>query len=79
VGHALFVTFRLHGSLPASRVFPPANLNAGKAFVTMDRILDGGGTGPHHLRMPQIAQLVEASLTFAVENDFVEHFGYFLI
>ena len=62
VGHPLFVTFRLQGTLPASRVFPPANLNAGKAFVTMDRILDGARTGPQYLRMPQIAQLVVTSL-----------------
>jgi hypothetical protein len=40
VGQPLFVTFRLHGSLPAGRRFPPTLLTTGKAFVAMDRILD---------------------------------------
>ena len=41
IGQPLFVTFRLHGTLPRSRVFPPDKLTtSGKAFVTMDRLLD---------------------------------------
>jgi hypothetical protein len=40
VGQPLFVTFRLHDSLPANRVFPPGLFTNGKAFVAMDRILD---------------------------------------
>src|SRR5882762_4622617 len=35
----LFVTFRLHDSLPSNRVFPPEVMTNGKAFVAMDRIL----------------------------------------
>ena len=31
--------FSLHGTLPASRVFPPERLTSGNAFVTMDRPL----------------------------------------
>src|ERR671939_132961 len=43
VDQPLFVTFRLHGSLPAHRVFPPDSLaSSGKAFVAMDRLLDRG-------------------------------------
>jgi REP element-mobilizing transposase RayT len=62
VGQALFVTFRLHDSLPSNRVFLPAQLTTGKAFVAMDRILDQAATGPRHLAVPEIAALVVASL-----------------
>ena len=62
VGHPVFVTFRLHGSLPASRVFFPQRLTGGKAFVALDRILDQAASGPLYLRMPEIAALVVACL-----------------
>src|SRR5579872_1198597 len=36
VGQPLFVSFRLHASLPAHRVFPPNSLaRSGRAFVVM--------------------------------------------
>jgi REP element-mobilizing transposase RayT len=62
VGYPLFVTFRLHGSLPANRAFPPARLTSGKAFVAIDRILDRSASGPLYLRIPEIAALVVACL-----------------
>ncbi len=62
VGQPLFVTFRLHDSLPASRVFPPEQLTSGKAFVAMDRILDVAATGPKYLSMPEIAITVVGAL-----------------
>jgi putative DNA methylase len=63
VGLAVFVTFRLHGSLPASRVFAPERLaTSGKAFRAMDRILDRGSSGPLFLRLPEIAKLVARAL-----------------
>jgi REP element-mobilizing transposase RayT len=62
VGRPLFVTFRLYGSLPSSRVFAPQALSTGKAFAAMDRILDSGNTGPLYLRQPEIAELVVAAL-----------------
>src|SRR5580698_6719188 len=61
VGLPVFVTFRLHGSLPATRVWAPASLT-GEAFVVMDRILDQAATGPRHLGNPEIAALVVAAL-----------------
>ncbi|HUI77084.1 MAG TPA: hypothetical protein VLY24_04190 [Bryobacteraceae bacterium] len=61
-GHPLFVTFRLHGSLPANRVFPPARITNGEAFVAMDRILDNARTGPLWLKQPEIAQMVVQAL-----------------
>jgi REP element-mobilizing transposase RayT len=60
-GQPLFVTFRLHSSLPANRV-APASLTTGTAFVVMDRILDRAATGPKHLCHPEIAALVVAAL-----------------
>jgi REP element-mobilizing transposase RayT len=60
-GEPIFVTFRLHNSLPAGRVFAPASLT-GKAFVALDRILDRAATGPKHLCHPEIASLVVVAL-----------------
>src|SRR5271165_2404111 len=63
VGEPLFVTFRLHGSLPASPIFPPERLTtSGEAFRAMDRILDRGSSGPWFLQRPEIASLVEDAL-----------------
>ena len=58
----MFVTFRLHGRLPASRVFPPARLTHGQAFVAMDRLLDHPKGGPVFLRQPEIAEMVIGAL-----------------
>jgi REP element-mobilizing transposase RayT len=62
VEEPLFVTFRLHDSLPSSRIFPPCRLNTGEAFVTMDRILDRASRGPLFLRQPAIAKLTVVAL-----------------
>jgi len=62
-GQPLFVTFRLRGSLPHHRVFPPEHItNDGRAFATMDRLLDTASTGPFALRQPEIAALVVDAL-----------------
>jgi len=62
IGSPLFVTFRLHGSLPTNRIFLPDRLTSGKGFVAMDRILDNARTGPLCLREPEIADLVTQAL-----------------
>ena len=63
VDQPLFVTFRLYGSLPTHRVFPPDSLaRSGKAFVAMDRLLDRGASGPWYLRRPELAGMVVAAL-----------------
>ena len=62
VGRPLFVTFRLHDSLPTSRIFPPERMRGGKAFVAMDRILDTARNGPLFLRQPEIADMVASTL-----------------
>jgi len=67
VGQPLFVTFRLHGSLPTNRAFPSENLTSGEAFVAMDRLLDGARSGPMFLKQPDIAQLVVDSIDYGSE------------
>ena len=63
VDQPLFVTFRLHGSLPAHRSFLPDNLaHSGEAFVAMDRLLDRGASGPLHLHRPELADMVVTAL-----------------
>jgi REP element-mobilizing transposase RayT len=62
VGKKVFVTFRLHGSLPRTRIFPPARMTAGEVFVAMDCILDRADNGPTYLRRPEIASLVIQSI-----------------
>jgi hypothetical protein len=62
VGQALFVTFRLHGSLPAKRVFPPERLTDGRAFVVMDKLLDCNRNGPLFLGCPEVANLMVRAL-----------------
>src|SRR5437660_1428996 len=62
IGHPLFVTFRLHGSLPAFRDFPPARISSGRVFVAMDRLLDQPTHGSTFLREPEIARLVVQGL-----------------
>jgi REP element-mobilizing transposase RayT len=60
-GHAVFLTWRLHDSLPPNRAFPTNSLTSGQAFVAMDRLLDEARTGPFYLRQPALADmLVEA-------------------
>jgi putative DNA methylase len=59
----LFITFRLHGSLPAHRIFPPAGVTgSGEAFIAMDRLLDQASNGPLYLSQPEIAELVVKAL-----------------
>jgi REP element-mobilizing transposase RayT len=67
IGQPLFVTFCLHGSLPANRTFPSADLTSGEAFVAMDRLLDQARSGPMFLRQPDIAQVVLASIECGAE------------
>lgn len=62
IGEPSFITFRLRGSLPASRPFLLSNPTSGKAFVTMDRLLDQAQCGPTYLKQPAIAEIVLTSL-----------------
>ena len=57
-GRALFLTWHLYGSVPASRFPAPHDLSAGQAFVWIDRYLDTTRTGPLWLKREEIARLV---------------------
>src|SRR5689334_5336647 len=61
--HALFITWRLHGSLPAAPSEWEA-LPAGKRFATEDRALDRLATGPHYLKLPAVAASVANAIQF---------------
>ena len=57
----VFLTWRLHDSLPPHRAFPANALNSGQAFAAMDRLLDEACAGPLYLRQPAVAgMMVEA-------------------
>ena len=59
----MFVTFRLHGSLPRGRSFRPDLLTSnGAALAAMDRLLDTARSGPFALRRPEIASMVVAAI-----------------
>ncbi len=70
-GAALFLTWHLHGSAPASRLPPPGPLSSGQAFVWMDRQLDTSRAGPMVLREPEIAQTVVNSIH---KGEALEHY-----
>jgi putative DNA methylase len=64
VGQPLFVTFRLHDSLPPHRAFLPSYGSSGRAFAAMDRLLDQARSGPRFLQEAAIAQQVLASIEY---------------
>ena len=61
-GKDLFITWRLHESLPPNRYVPPDGLTSGQAFVWIDRYLDQARTGPTWLSRPEIAKIVDDAL-----------------
>ena len=63
VGRPLFVTWRLHGSLPRHRHFPEV-LASGQVFLALDRLLDAAGSGPLYLRRPEIAGMIVEAIRY---------------
>ena len=63
-GAALFITWRLHGSLPASFAVG-LSAPSGKEFTRIDRHLDAALSGPTWLKDPRVAAVVIDSLRFA--------------
>jgi putative transposase len=60
----VFLTWRLHDSLPSNRSFPAAALNSGQAFAAMDRLLDEASAGPFYLRQPAVADMIVAAIMY---------------
>ena len=73
IGEPQFVTFRLHGSLPAGRDFPRDSLTSGRAFVAMDRLLDNARYGPIHLQQPDIAVAVRSAIQHSAGRAYDLH------
>jgi putative transposase len=64
----VFLTWRLHGSLPPHRFFAGGTLSAGKAFVAMDRLLDESRTGPFYLRQPAVADMMVEAIRYNADT-----------
>jgi putative transposase len=77
-GAALFITWRLYGSLPhvPGILIGPA---AGKAFVAIDRELAQAATGPHWLGEARIAQCVIEALKYGETNLCLYDLGAWVI
>ena len=67
-GQELFITWRLHGSLPRQVLPPKENSSSGTAFVHYDRVLDQARTGPLWLKDTRIAESVLSALNVAQQR-----------
>jgi REP element-mobilizing transposase RayT len=77
-GAALFVTWRLHGSLPAS-VASGLSAHSGKEFARIDRHLDAALSGPTWLKDSRVAAVVVDSLRFAEGELRLFEFGAWVV
>ena len=68
----VFLTWRLHDSLPSHRDFPTAALNSGQAFVALDRLLDEACVGPFYLRQPAVADMIVDAIQY--NADILGHY-----
>ncbi len=60
----VFLTWRLHDSLPSHRAFPTGTLNSGQAFAVMDRLLDDACGEVFYLRQPAIADMIVEAIQY---------------
>jgi REP element-mobilizing transposase RayT len=60
----VFLTWRLHGSLPPHRWFAGGKLPSGKAFAALDRLLDASRTGPFYFRQSALADMVVEAIWY---------------
>jgi REP element-mobilizing transposase RayT len=72
IGIPVFLTWRLHGSLPKNRWFDP-HLTAGQSFVAMDKLLDHAESGPRYLAIPEIADMVATSIHYRDPKHYSLH------
>jgi REP element-mobilizing transposase RayT len=78
-GQNIFITWRLHDSLPA-KVRPPASIeSSGKVFVHYDHILDKARTGPVWLKDARIANCVLVALNSAQQRKMFTAQAYVLM
>jgi len=78
-GRDLFLTWRLHNSLPEN-FRPPNDMETnGKVFVAYDRVWDRAQTGPRWLKDPRIAECVLNALQSAQQNKMLTLRSYVLM
>jgi len=75
VGQPVFLTWRLHGSLPPQRFFSAGEMSSGQAFAALDRLLEETRSGPLYLRQPAIAEMVVDAIRYNAEvlGHYVPH------
>jgi REP element-mobilizing transposase RayT len=75
-GKAIFLTFRLWGSLPATVLQRLATLDEDprRQFAAAERGLDAGSYGPRWLAVPEVADVVEGALVWG-QN----HLNFYLL
>jgi len=79
-GVDIFITWRLHGSLPARRCPKAKTLgNGGKAFVRFDRVLDQAQSGPLWLKDPRIAETIITALHVSEQRKILTLRAYVLM
>jgi putative transposase len=81
-GRQIFVTWRLHGSLPRQVIadLQRGELKGGRQFARAERFLDGASFGPLWLKEEPIAQVVEeAILKGARELHYFEVLAYVIM
>ena len=71
----VFLTWRLHDSLPCHRAFPAATVHSGQAFAARDRLLYEARSGPFCLRQPDIDDMVVEAIQYntAILEHYVLH------
>jgi REP element-mobilizing transposase RayT len=67
-GRAVFITWRLQGSLPPNRSFLAGTVGSGRAFVAMDRLLEQARTGPSYLRNEAVAYVVVEAIRYGTSG-----------
>jgi len=74
-GAPIFLTWRLHGSLPRSKIAGP--VTEGQRFVLLDRQLDSASCGPTFLKNAQVAEAVIKTFFIAANKwDLYELFAW---
>ena len=67
IDQPVFLTWRLHDSLPPDRAFPTETLNSGRAFAAMDRLLDEARAGAVYLRQSAVANMIVVASDYRPE------------
>jgi putative transposase len=78
-GQDIFITWRLHGSLPAQIRLPREAESSGRAFVNYDRALDKAQTGPLWLKDRRVAEAVLSALQVARQRKLFSLRAYALM